>query len=107
MHVHVTQLRGIPLLMAAMKTHRTAPDVQANACRLLANLALTGHNIPNAIPPILMWCAGQVRDYLIKENVPMYVMYAVKDLTSSVDVQHYGFWCLANLAVDGPPITSH
>ena len=100
MHVHVTQLRAVPLVLAAMKHHRAAAEVQSNACRLLANLALTGSSC---------WCcgicanmrAGQVRDYLVKENVPMHVIFAVKDLATSIDVQHYGYWCLANLAVDG------
>ena len=41
MHVHITQIRGIATILQAMQTHVNSADVQLNACRVLANLALT------------------------------------------------------------------
>jgi hypothetical protein len=41
MHVHVTQIRGVATILQAMQGHPHSADVQLNACRVLANLALT------------------------------------------------------------------
>ncbi len=42
MHTHMAQLRTVAVMFAAMKEHVTVAKVQANAARLMANLALEG-----------------------------------------------------------------
>ncbi len=42
MHFHIGQLNAVAMMLAAMTLHIKVPEVQYNACRALANLALHG-----------------------------------------------------------------
>ena len=54
MHVHVAQLDGVALILAAMRQHQSSPEVAMNGSRVLANLALTG--IVLCITPSFTYC---------------------------------------------------
>ena len=38
---------------------------------------------------------------MVKEGALMYATSAVKEMIGNADVQHYGFWCHTNFAIDG------
>jgi hypothetical protein len=43
----------------------------------------------------------EVREYILKESAVSLVQTALKTHHGNGDVQHYGFWCLTNFAIDG------
>ena len=100
MHVHITQIRGIATILQAMQSHVNSADVQLNACRVLANLALTSMWVC-VEGRLLSLCAEEVREYMLKESAVSLVQTALKTHHGNGDAQHYGFWCLTNFAIDG------